>query len=105
LHFEVRWPDGSHERYYSPSTIIRAHLSAGQRYSISEFVAHARDALTLASERVRAKFGYACSSALDTLQQIEERAQGFPELGDEVQVVAILGPPLTASDADAALTQ
>ena len=95
LHFEVRWPDGSHERYYSPSTIIRAHLTAGQSYPVSEFVAHARAALTLASERVRAKFGYACSSAQDTLNQIETRAASFSKLGDQVQVMAILGPPLS----------
>ena len=96
LHFEVRWPDGTRERYYSPSTIIRAHLTAGQSYPVNEFVAHARDALMLASERVRAKFGYACSSAHDTLNQIETRAAGFSQLGEQVHVVAILGPPLSA---------
>lgn len=98
LHFEVRWPDGSRVTYYSPSTIIRAHLSAGQSYSLQEFVQRARSALTHASERVRAKFGYSCSSALDTLQQIEARAsESSDPIVERIEVVAIDGPPLSGS--------
>jgi uncharacterized repeat protein (TIGR04042 family) len=97
LHFSVRWPDGSAVRYYSPSTIIRAHLREGASYSILEFVAHVREALLIASERVRGKYGYACSSAMDTLRQIEETAERFAAEATpgRVEVTALDGPPLT----------
>jgi uncharacterized repeat protein (TIGR04042 family) len=36
-----------------------------------------REALNIASERVRAKFGFACSQALDQLAELEDLAQRF----------------------------
>jgi uncharacterized repeat protein (TIGR04042 family) len=33
--------------------------------------------LGIGSERVRAKYGYACSAAMDQLQEIEARAAAF----------------------------
>jgi uncharacterized repeat protein (TIGR04042 family) len=96
LHFSVRWPDGSAVRYYSPSTIIRAHLREGASYSVAEFVAHARAALLVASERVRDKYGYACSSAMDTLRLIEETAERFASQTEpgQVEVTELDGPAL-----------
>jgi uncharacterized repeat protein (TIGR04042 family) len=89
LHFELRWPDGQQHTYYSPSTSIRSHFSAGESYTLPDFLERARSAMHAASERVRAKYGYTCSSAMDTLQQIEETATAFPEPSAEVQVVSI----------------
>jgi uncharacterized repeat protein (TIGR04042 family) len=90
VHFDVRWPDGAQRSYYSPSTAVADHLHAGERYTVSDFVTRARAAMHAASERVRAKYGYTCSSALDTLGQIEETARAFESSTDaEVQVVAI----------------
>ncbi|HEY2736315.1 MAG TPA: MSMEG_0570 family nitrogen starvation response protein [Polyangiales bacterium] len=76
-YFDVRWPDGKKDSYYSPSTAILDHLTAGESYPLADFVARARVALHAASERVRAKFGYSCSSALDTLRQIEDTAEAY----------------------------
>jgi len=90
VHFDVRWPDGTRRTYYSPSTAIHQHLRAGESYKVLEFLAKARVALHEASERVRAKYGYTCSSAMDTLSQIEETAQAFEASGDaEITVVAM----------------
>jgi uncharacterized repeat protein (TIGR04042 family) len=75
VHFEVRWPSGTTTRYYSPSTIVHQHLKTGASYELSEFVARTEVAMTAASERVRAKYGYACSSAMDTLARIQEAAR------------------------------
>lgn len=72
--FHIRWPDGREERCYSPSTAIRQHLTAGQTYPLAEFVARARAGLTAASDRVAAKYGFACSSAADQLARIEAAA-------------------------------
>ena len=69
--FDIRWPDGSSERCYSPSTVVKTHLDAGVNYAMADFRERARDALTAAGERVRAKYGYSCSSAADQLEPLE----------------------------------
>lgn len=74
LYFEVTWPDGERQRYYSPSLVVERHLALGVSYSVEEFLASVRSALTLASERVRAKYGFYCSAARDELARIEARA-------------------------------
>lgn len=81
VHFTIRWPDGSVERCYAPSTVLRDHLAAGARYPLPEFLARARAGLTAASERVAAKYGFACSAALDQLATLEARAATQPEGG------------------------
>lgn len=75
-HFVVRWPDGTEARCYSPSTVVREYLRPGD-YSLDTFLDAAHDALSAASERVRQKFGYACSSALDQWDAIERTAQQY----------------------------
>ena len=74
MHFRVEWPNGQVDRCYSPSYIVEEHLSVGEAYSVADFVARTRTALEIASERVQAKYGFACSSALDQLKAIEETA-------------------------------
>jgi uncharacterized repeat protein (TIGR04042 family) len=73
MHFLVRWPDGEQTRCYSPSLVVRDFLEVGRDYSVAEFLERSRDMLHIASERVRAKYGYACSAALDQLAALEER--------------------------------
>jgi uncharacterized repeat protein (TIGR04042 family) len=77
MHFTVRWPDDTVTDCYSPSLVIREHMSVGASYPVPDFVARSRTALNIASERVRAKYGYACSSALDQLSQIEAMADRY----------------------------
>jgi uncharacterized repeat protein (TIGR04042 family) len=77
LHFQVRWPDDEMAWYYSPSTSIREHFEPGARYPMNEFVARARAAMHHAAERVRSKYGFYCSSAMDTLATIETKAATF----------------------------
>jgi len=74
MHFRVEWPNGQIDRCYSPSYIVEEHLTVGNTYSVTDFVARVRMALEIASERVRAKYGFACSSALDQLRAVEETA-------------------------------
>jgi uncharacterized repeat protein (TIGR04042 family) len=77
MHFHVRWPDRSETRCYSPSLVVRDYLAPGQSYPLPDFLARTREALSIASERVRAKYGFACSQALDQLQEIETIASRF----------------------------
>ncbi len=80
MHFLVRWPDDTLEACYSPSLVVREHLAVGGSYTLTDFVRRARTALTIASERVREKHGFACSLALGQLATIEARAMSFTEL-------------------------
>lgn len=75
--FKVRWPDQTTADYYSPSTAVHAHFAAGESYELADFLRRSRAALLAASERVRQKYGYTCSSAMDTLGEIETRALEF----------------------------
>jgi uncharacterized repeat protein (TIGR04042 family) len=74
MHFRVEWPNGRVDRCYSPSYVVEDHLVVGETYRVEDFVARARTALEIGSERVRAKYGFACSSAIDQLRAIEETA-------------------------------
>jgi uncharacterized repeat protein (TIGR04042 family) len=75
--FHIVWPDGTREACYSPSLVVKEHFEAGQSYEIPEFLARGRAALTIASERVRARYGFACSRALGQLDRLERNATRF----------------------------
>ena len=77
MHFIVRWPDGSRQTCYSPSLVIAEYLAVGADYPLADFVERSRLALTIASERVYAKFGVACVRAAAQLEQIETIAACF----------------------------
>ncbi|KAB1069971.1 MSMEG_0570 family nitrogen starvation response protein [Methylobacterium planeticum] len=81
MRFHVRWPDGRREACYSPSLVVTDYLAPGASYPVAEFVEKTRIALTIASERVRAKYGFACSAALDQLARIEAVARGQDPAG------------------------
>jgi putative flavoprotein involved in K+ transport len=87
MHFVVRWPDGSDQRCYSPSLIVRDYLEVGQTYSVEGFLDRSRTLLNIAAERVRAKFGHYCSAAMDQLAAIEEQAT-LHDAGGPVVVTA-----------------
>ena len=86
MHFNLRWPDARETRCYSPSLVIQEHFAPGRRYPLPLFMTEVRNALHTASERVRAKFGFACSMALDQLAEIERIAAEFDDHA-EVEVI------------------
>jgi uncharacterized repeat protein (TIGR04042 family) len=75
--FTVRWPDGQDRTCYSPSLIVQDYLVPGQDYPLDDFLQRVREALEIASERVRAKYGFACSRAMDQWAEIESTAEPF----------------------------
>jgi uncharacterized repeat protein (TIGR04042 family) len=82
MHFNVRWPDNSTSKCYSPSSTITEFFEAGKSYPLAEFIDISRTALTKASDRVRMKYGYMCSAAMDQLEQIETIAARFRDTAD-----------------------
>ncbi|MGY6251222.1 MSMEG_0570 family nitrogen starvation response protein [Bosea thiooxidans] len=87
MHFHIRWPDGAAERCYSPSLVIKEHFEPGKDYALADFLARSRIALSIASERVRARYGHPCSLALGQLARIEAAGARFlAEPGAQVRV-------------------
>ncbi len=90
----VRWPGGTVTQHYSPSLVMHDHLTAGTTYSVSDFTERSTTALAEASERVRARFGYACTSSAASAAQIQRIAASHAP-GEVVEVLA-MEPPLPA---------
>lgn len=86
--FDVRWPDGRVQRCYSPSLVMHDYLTVGAEYTVADFVDRSATALAEASDRVRAKYGFACTSAAETGSQISGAAAGFPS-DAAIRVVAM----------------
>ena len=75
----VRWPNGPAQRIYSPSTVVEDYFTAGQKLTVSEFVLRSREALTIASDRVRQAYGFPCGNASRSLALIEAHAAEYPD--------------------------
>ncbi|EMD9441277.1 MSMEG_0570 family nitrogen starvation response protein [Burkholderia cepacia] len=87
MHFRVRWPDQSETNCYSPSTVVSEFFTPETQYALDDFVERARRALGIASDRVREKYGFACSAAMDELARIEANAKRFAPQGDATVTV------------------
>ncbi|GAA4667555.1 MSMEG_0570 family nitrogen starvation response protein [Frondihabitans cladoniiphilus] len=75
--FDVRWPDGSESSCYSPSLVMHDFLDRGAVYALDEFVDRSSAALDLAGERVRATYGFVCTSAIQQKNEIVQAAGAF----------------------------
>lgn len=84
MHFHIRWPDGRREACYSPSLVVKEHLEAGRAYPLDDFVARSRTALTIASQRVEARYGFPCGLALGQLARIEAAAASLRAMPDGI---------------------
>ena len=61
VHLTLQWPDGLSSQLYSPSTVILEHLSPGVQLSVGEVQIRGLEGLKQASERVGARYGFACT--------------------------------------------
>ena len=77
MRFVIRWPDGASDTCYSPSLVIKDYFPEGESYALADFLARSREALLIASDRVKAKYGRPCSLALGQLAQIENAGRRF----------------------------
>jgi uncharacterized repeat protein (TIGR04042 family) len=80
MHYQLKWPDATVSTCYSPSLVIKDYFEPGATYALADFMSRIRKATHIASERVRAKFGFACSRANDQLAAIELEALKYAEL-------------------------
>lgn len=91
IQFQIQWPDGSKEVCYSPSLVVKNYFSAGQTYSLPEFLKRARESLNMASDRVQKKYGFPCGRALGQLAQLEAEAAKYATLDQAmIQVIQFI---------------
>ncbi len=88
----VRWPDGHVADCYSPSLVMHDHLDPGATYRVDDFTRRSATALAEASERVRAKYGFACTASVASLERIQATAARFA--ATDVVEVLDMQPPL-----------
>lgn len=83
INFNIQWPDGKKETFYSPSLIVKEYFEPGVAYTVGEFLRRSRESLTIASDRVQKKYGFPCSRALGQLRRIEMAAQNYASTPEE----------------------
>ncbi|UDL94402.1 MULTISPECIES: MSMEG_0570 family nitrogen starvation response protein [Lichenihabitans] len=82
MRFRVQWPDGAEDSCYSPSLVIKEFFTPGETYPMADFLTRSRQALTIASDRVQARYGMPCSLALGQLHRIEAASDKFSKISD-----------------------
>nr|WP_296779584.1 MSMEG_0570 family nitrogen starvation response protein [Rhodococcus sp. (in: high G+C Gram-positive bacteria)] len=92
MHFVVRWPDGREQSCYSPSLVMHDYLKSGTDYPVEEFVTLTSEALTVASDRVLAKFGMRCTSAAQQMDEIHDVSADYRT--GAVRVLSMTGAEL-----------
>lgn len=92
MSFLVQWPDGRQQSCYSPSLVMHDYLKPGAEYTVDEFVKLTSEALTVASDRVLAKFGMRCTSAAQQMDDIHGVSASY-ETG-AVRVLSMTGAEL-----------
>ena len=70
--FQLEWPDGQSSTLYSPSTVILDYLRPGESLLVSELETRGVEALRAASERVRARYGFACTRTDEEESQLRQ---------------------------------
>ena len=81
----LEWPDGRTTPLYSPTTVILEYLRPGQTLPVRELRQRGSEALQLASERVRARYGFACTRADEEERRLLDTAAAY----EPDQLVAI----------------
>lgn len=81
VRFRIRWPDGTVQECYSPSSVVTEYLASGADYTVADFMDRARRALHQASRRVEQIYGRPCGLALGQVATLERHyaSAGFSD--------------------------
>lgn len=77
VRLELQWPDGQTSALYSPSTVVLEHLRPGDELSVGELKRRGVTALRQASERVRARYGFACTRTDEEERSLLQRLAAY----------------------------
>ena len=70
--FSVKLPDGEVRHCYSPSSVVASFFQPGETLPWAEFLFRSQTALRAAQERVRQRYGFACTSAAAEAESLEK---------------------------------
>jgi uncharacterized repeat protein (TIGR04042 family) len=79
VRLSLEWPDGRRSELYSPSTVILDFLQPGQTLSVAELTSKGITALEQASERVRARYGFACTRTDEERVRLRQAADSYAD--------------------------
>ena len=77
VHLTLEWPDGRTSELYSPSTVILDHLRPGQSLPVGQLHHRGIEALHLASERVRARYGFSCTRTDEERHRLQQWVKDY----------------------------
>jgi uncharacterized repeat protein (TIGR04042 family) len=77
VQLSIEWPDGRTTPFYSPSTVILNYLRPGEQLPVQDLTEKVREGLRQASERVRARYGFACTRADEEERKLLETADAY----------------------------
>ena len=77
VRLQLQWPDGATSEFYSPSTVVLEYLRPGDALSVAELEQVGVQALHEASERVRARYGFACTRTDEEERRLRQRLVGY----------------------------
>ena len=77
VRLKLEWPDGQSSTLYSPSTVILEYLKPGDSMRVSELESLGVTALRAASERVRARYGFACTRTDEEESQLRQSIASY----------------------------
>ncbi len=87
-YINIEWPDKEVDKVYSPSSVIEDYFEAGNTLKIDIFLNQCNQGLNEASERVRKKFGYACTSAMAEASRISKKCKEY-DAQNTVKIISI----------------
>jgi uncharacterized repeat protein (TIGR04042 family) len=68
--------------------VVKQYFTPREEYELASFVEKSRTALNIASDRLKAAYGFACSRALGQLPQIESKTAEYQQLSEpKVRVI------------------
>ena len=77
VHLTLEWPDGRTSELYSPSTVILEYLRPGESIPVDQLQGRGMEALRLASERVRARYGFACTRTDEERHRLQQWVKNY----------------------------
>lgn len=81
VNIKVKWPNDRISTIYSPSTVVNKYFSKGDFIEVTCFVEECTKALEHASKRVEQRYGFACSSAMQSLESVKQVAAEMGAMG------------------------
>ena len=87
-YINIEWPNNETDKVYSPSSVVKEYFNASESLTIPDFLNACNQSLEIASERVRKKYGYACTSAQSESQRIKNKCKNFTA-NEMVKIISI----------------